>query len=300
MDVLEMQLADAAEYLEIGNFEKAVQICDRILADQPAQVDALRMRGIALFHGGVPESALKDFVALIEQVPDHAEAWVYRAFCERQVQDEDAALISAQKAHEIDPTLLDAMELLLILHAKADQVEETEAIAAKILELEPDNGTLLLHRGNLYLRLDRYEEAIADFTKLLKLGYQEPDVLNQIAAAYARQDQFDKALPYLQHAIEQSPYDVLTMQNLGFALIKLGDEDGLAYLNKAIKYEPEDSFLYRMRGEAMLILGDPDGALEDFQLALELGFTEQHGEKVNELIAEHFGEEPAPETGGEA
>lgn len=302
MDVLEMQLADAAEFLEMGHFEKAIRICDRILEDNPQAVEALRMRGVALYHSGESAAALADFQALLAIESTYAEAWVYRAFCERQLDQVEEAIHSAEQAHEIDPDLLDAMELLLILHAKAGRTAEVDAYAEKIQALEPDNGTVRFHRGGLAYRRGDFQRALEDFLTLHKqqqaLGYQTPEIMNRIAMSYLAEGDAQRAVPFLRQSLEEDTYNGRTLRYVGYALVKLGEEEGLTYLNKAVKYESEDPLNYFFRGHAMQMLEDPEGAAEDFQYAQSLNIDVSSEEDLDHLLVKYLKLE-LPELGAD-
>jgi tetratricopeptide (TPR) repeat protein len=149
--------------------------------------------------------------------PDSAEAYLLaaRLFLRREIPAE--AVVQAQKALEINPSLPLAHELLgeaALAHADtAGAIRELEAER----KINPLNGLLYDRLGDAFLRNGQYEEAQQALNRavLLEPSATAPYIL--LGETFLKLKQPIQALHYLDHAAKMDPSNFLTHNLLGQA-----------------------------------------------------------------------------------
>jgi len=110
LDTLFAQLAKA------GSPDDAKPIEDQIFAvfaqSGSPSVDLLMTRGAAAMGGGDTDTAKKLFVSVTSIAPNFAEGWHQRAQIEQQEDQDEAAMLSLQKAITLNPRQFEAMSEL--------------------------------------------------------------------------------------------------------------------------------------------------------------------------------------------
>jgi lipoprotein NlpI len=67
----------------------------------------------------------------------------------------------------------------------------------------------------------------------------------------------------------------------------LGDHDkGLELINYSLTLDPDNSYAYKNRAKYYIETGDPKKALRDLLQAKAMGYDEQYGAEVDEIINE--------------
>jgi tetratricopeptide (TPR) repeat protein len=142
---------------------------------------------------------------------------------------------------------------------KAERSNYDGALEAfnQAIELDPENKEAYFARA-FYAKehLEDYEGAIEDYTKVIDLENNDND-----AKAYSQR---------------------------GHAKTKLKNyKEAVTDFEKAISLDPSDPYTYRNRALLFIEVNNPPMVCFDLKKALEHGFTEKHGNEVQELYDEH-------------
>ncbi|MFC2071459.1 tetratricopeptide repeat protein [Chloroflexota bacterium] len=123
----------------------------------------------------------------------------------------------------------------------AEQYEDAKDIYDRILNLNPNDPSILMSRGVAYGQLGRYDEALADFNRSLELRPDDPGTLTNRGNAYMELGRYNEALADLNHSLELSPDDPTTLHNLGCLYERLGRYDeAFADFNRSLELSPDD------------------------------------------------------------
>ena len=95
-------------------------------------------------------------------------------------------------------------------------------------------------RGLTYQMMHRYEDAISDYKQYLRLDPNDDNIMSTIGVNYRRMNEYKESLPWFDQAIAKNP------------------KSGQSYLNRSFSYYS---------------LGDKQKALQDMNLARQLGTT---------------------------
>ncbi|VFM95679.1 MAG: Tetratricopeptide repeat-containing protein [Candidatus Kentron sp. G] len=101
-------LLQAAErYFEDGKYEKALEHYDRIMAQSPAHLFALRGRARSLLMLGRYREALYNFDEAIAREPEFANTWANRGILHDRMAQHEKALSDYEQALRLEPAIAD-------------------------------------------------------------------------------------------------------------------------------------------------------------------------------------------------
>ena len=191
---------------ELGAFEAALQPCEAVLRQNPAQADAHNTRGVVLSKLRRFDEALASYDAALAIAPDRVDIEVNRGTALLDLKRHDEALASFDK----------------------------------VLARDPQNVTALVNRGNAFIRDKRFADALDNYDKALAIVPDLAAALTDRGVALAEMDRFDEALAAHERALAVEPHVVAAHVNRGNALLKLTRmEEALASYAEALALEPE-------------------------------------------------------------
>lgn len=282
------------EEMNEENYNQAIQRANELIKDYPNDNSLYFILGKSYFNIGKTKQALVSLNKSIELEPNQGLAYGYRAtlisleelpFSEAVIADYDAAIkfkpddirIIRSKGNylnkqgfyqeaieeynrvlELDSTNYNVMISKCYAMSKLNDNDNALRILNEIIAVDPNNSFAYEARAQINQTIENYTESLADYEKIISL-----DKLNNSPIVY-------QAYGY---------------NNKGFVLYKLEMYDSaLLAINHSLKLYPENSFAYKNRALVNLALNNQENSCLDLQKAIELGFTEQYGEEVNELI----------------
>lgn len=144
---------------------------------------------------------------------------------------------------------------------------------------------LLANRGGTKQKIQDYEGAYSDLLISIKLDSSNLDALNNLAAVCDEVGKPDETLKYLEQIISTNPNYVPAYVNIGFKYQKQEyHEKAIKYFNKAIELDSTEAFAYSNRSFSKLKLKDLDGALKDINHSLRLIPSNSYAYKIKALI----------------
>ncbi len=129
-----------------GNYLRAIETFDRVLAIDPGNIRALLLKGRAYTERGTYSEALVYLKRVIELEPGNADAWFYRGFTEQQMGRYTEADEAYSKAVELNP------EFAKVWSAKAAALLK---IGKYELAIEAYDRALLIDAENTILQQER-------------------------------------------------------------------------------------------------------------------------------------------------
>ena len=245
------------------------------LSMDPANAEAYRYLGLALYSAGHYDAALHAFDEALAREPagSLADADVYfdMGITHRDRGDLRRAAIADRHALSLRPDFWEAHSNLgVVLH---DQGKLDEAIveyrAAK--RLKPEEASVRNNLGNTLCDKEDFESAIAEFTDLYRQSPEWEGGHNCLARAYMSQRDYPSAIRELQAAIASNPTGAAEHRVLGQALLLTGkDQEAVEVLRKAVTLNPESSLAHHYLGTAFVNTQQLAEAEKEFRVALRL------------------------------
>ena len=209
--VTELDLNEAialtAALQQRGFVDAAQQLCDRILAIDPAHPDALHFSGLLLHRKGDSAGALERVRQALALRPATALIW----------------------------NNLGNILLTLNRHDEAGEAYERSA------SLAPDDADLLNNLGVLRRAQGRHEEAEATLWRAIALRPQFVDAYNNLAGVLHERGKRAEAVDLYMRAFTFAPQHRETRKLLAIAYQRLGEHDKAAQIYRTwVEEEPEN------------------------------------------------------------
>jgi tetratricopeptide (TPR) repeat protein len=261
----------------------------------------------------------------LKKNPDSDSAMLIKAEAYWGLGKGQEAFVSVSSVIDKSPKFAEAYYLrgaLLVTAGQPVQGKNDLAMAMKYMVNDTLRQHILLTRSSANLATMNYQAAIDDCKAGLLLDSVDIGFHSNLAMAYNELGLQDSALPWLYRSYELDSTAFYTVMNIGFVLSSKEDYEGsLKWFDKAIKLEPDAAYSYSNRGYSKLKLGKnsealsdvnksisldktnsyafrnraliyletgkKDKACDDLKNAIELGFREQYGKEVDELLKEN-------------
>ena len=172
------------------------------------------------------------------------------------------------------------------LYRDRGQMELASAVLASGYANYPDNERLLFEYGLQLERTDQLDEAINVMEQLLILNPDHAEALNFIGYSWADTDRnLERALLYIERALELKPGNGYIQDSLGWVYFKLGNlERARDELLAAIKLLPDDPYLHDHLGDVYRALGEQRKAIKSYKEALKYFEDEDKKAEVEKKI----------------
>lgn len=180
----------AQAYYNAGNFSRGREAALQGLAEQPDNVDLLRLAGRCSLELGADDAAgyLQRAVNL---KPDDVDAW-----------------------HDLSDALVEAGRL-----------EEATGALREIVQLRPQDPVALLDLGHILHALGQDDEAISLLSLAAELQPGNLATLRTLVDIYRRTDQTEKAVGAARQIVDLQPEDVLGTMDVADLSLALGRLD---------------------------------------------------------------------------
>jgi tetratricopeptide (TPR) repeat protein len=252
-----------------GESQAAIAAFRSILKDQPDSVDVLHLLAEAHLLDGKPALAQEALERAVAADPSSFEARRYLVEFRVRQNDAAAALETLDDFLKLNPNRLDALSLKADVLALGGKTDELEAVLKEIETAFPDNPTGPFRLGRFHQAGRRYEAALAAYEKALGQARYDYGILESIAAAYVEMGQPDQAVARLRQAAADWPREPGPPQLLGkYLLDGKQNQEGVAALERAIALDPRWPAPYLSLGGYYESAGQPERAVETYRRGL--------------------------------
>jgi type IV pilus assembly protein PilF len=180
------------------------------------------------------------------------------------------ALIEFKKAEQLFPKDAYLQNNLGLAYMAKREPELAVSHFEQAIQLKPDYTPALNNLGTAYLEKEDWSAAIACFEKAARdLMYMTPHFpLTNMGFAYYKLGEYEKAVRYLQEALDISPDFPKAHHNLGLAFMALRrNADAIAALEQAASLAPREAQIHFDLGRAYRIDNQYRNSYESFKKA---------------------------------
>src|SRR5712671_4420336 len=282
-------IASAEKLVAKGKIEPAIKEYERLLDDNPSDVNTLNRIGDLWVRINRNDEAVKVF----GRIADHysRDGFFFKA------------IAIYKKINKLDPSKLDIYAKLADLYAKQGLAMEAKsqyqvladyylkhgdpqnavAIYKKISELDPNSINVHVKLADLYsqnnrtaealkeydrvgrmlLKRSMLDEAVQVFKKALKIDAGNIELVESLVTALLEAKDYDNALQIVQTSIESSSDNPRLLAINGRILLAKGDLAGArAALERALSRDANAAGVREALADLYVKVGNADGALE--------------------------------------
>ena len=282
-------ITSAEKLVAKGKIEPAIKEYERLLDDNPNDVNTLNRIGDLWVRINRNDEAVKVFIKI-------AEHYAKDGFFLK-------AIAIYKKINKLDPSKLEVYAKLADLYAKQGLAMEAKSqyqvladyylkhgdpanalgIYKKISELDPNSINVHVKLADLYsqnnktaealkeydrvgrmlLKRGMLDEAVQVFRKALKIDASNVELVDSLVTALLEAKEYDNAVQLVQSALEANSGNPKLLALMGRILLTKGDAGAArSYLEKGLSSAPDDPAIREGLGDLALKQGNADRALE--------------------------------------
>ncbi|GAX60015.1 hypothetical protein SCALIN_C05_0100 [Candidatus Scalindua japonica] len=312
-------IQEAYQLHQAGMLTKAEKLYNKLIKEQPNQIDALFLLGTLNLQQMDFDTACRFFRKTLKLMPDHAIAHCNLGTSLHGSGKLEEAIVSYKKSISLRPEYAEAHYNLGNAFKEQGQLKKavesyTQAILykqnyvdayynlgnvlrslhspdkavdsyKKAIMLKPDYAMAHCNLGSVLQELGKIDEAIVCYKIATTFRSDYVMAYCNLGAAYQELRKIDKAITVYKKALSLNPDFVLANCNLGSALQEAGllDEAKTCY-KKTIALNPEYAMAYSNLGSIYQEFGNIDKAVENYDQAISLNPDEPTAHK-NKSIA---------------
>ncbi len=265
-----------------GNLTAAEKAFAAAVNDDPADLQAIQMRGVSLYRLGRPADAIPLLQSAAArtavssgpgsgrpEAPVDPQYVLALCFLDTRRYDDARRAFAVQYgfAPESAPAYLLAARMLL----RREYVPIAEQSARKALELDPHLPLAHLLLGETALAGEHLDEALAQFEQEKSSNPLYGATYDRLGDAYIRKGDYLKAQQNLQEAVLLEPNFTGPFILLGKALLKQNNPAGATtYLEHARAMDPKNYMTHSLLSQAYRQMNRPKDATKEQQTAQQL------------------------------
>ncbi|HVY76286.1 MAG TPA: tetratricopeptide repeat protein [Puia sp.] len=271
--------------LDTFKYKKAIDYFSEAIQLNPANVEAFVLRGIANFKVLNISDSLDDISKAIDLDGENHLAWFNKGEIFWYKGELQGAEICYQKSNELSPGNLFYLTGLIQVNLKQKKPDMVIQYCNQILKDYPVDSFALKYRASAYIRQLNYQAAIEDYLKLIDAGKKGETLYNSLGFCYSKIGQFKKAFNNLSIALQMNPTHPYALNNMGYVKFAEGQyRKAIELIEKSLEIDPSNAYAYKNRALVFIKLGEKELALADLKAARSLGYQEEYGSEVDELI----------------
>jgi tetratricopeptide (TPR) repeat protein len=245
------------------------------LSMDPANAEAYRYLGLALYSAGHYDAALHAFDEALTREPAgstaNADVYFDMGITHRDQGDLRRAAIAYRHALSLRPDFWEAHSNLGVVLHDQGKLDESIAEYRSAKRLNPEEASVRNNLGNTLCDKEDFDSAIAEFTDLYRQSPEWEGGHNCLARAYMSKREYPSAIRELQAAIASNPTGAAEHRVLGQALLLTGkDQEAVEVLRTAVTLNPESSLAHHYLGTAFVNTQQLAEAEKEFRVALRL------------------------------
>jgi predicted O-linked N-acetylglucosamine transferase (SPINDLY family) len=260
-----------------GETELARALCERLIAANPRDADALNLAG--LIEGGRDRLAGRALIGRAIEVREDPVFLVNFAATCNTAADRQIAMRALHRAIELQPHFPVGLNNLGHLYGEAGDCAQASQLFERAIALAPGHAAIHFNYGTMLFKAGEQARAEAVLRRTLELEPGHVNAWNNLAQVLLATHRNTEALAVLEHARTLAPDSVDVLTNLGCVLLDAGRvEQAQGALERALEREPGRVSAWNNLGNLKLQLGHIDEAQAAFAraIALKPDFADAH------------------------
>lgn len=279
-----VDLTIARLYAKQKQYDKAIALTEKILEKENLS-EARYFLAVLLAQQQKYGRALKQVRQIDRKAPEYPEALFLqvRILREQNRLDEARELLEKHVNAE-DIRQPEIFIMLAGLHQLQGRDDLSKQVLLRGIEFFPSNEDLLYEYGMLLEESGEHSAALTVMQKIIDIKPNNAAALNFVGYSWAdKKVNLDKALDYIQRAIELKPENGYIRDSLGWVYFRLGKLDqAIKELEKAVKLSPEDAAILEHLGDVYLESGRVRDAVQTYKKAVK--FANEDAEIKDRLL----------------
>ncbi len=245
---------DYAQAVRSGDYERALKEVEELVAIRGSKQDSI-VQASCLVHLGWFERALEVCDRLIDSHPEDASVWRLHASVLNTMGRYEEALSSCRKSLDLDKEVFETRDYEASILLNLDRPEEALYSCEAALKLNENDPVAWTTLGTALADLELFEESSKAFSRVVELEPRNTKARIHLCAALIELSRLDEALEHAQYAIDGSPGESEPWVLYGSVLAAMGkNEQALEAFNKAVSVGEDSLYVQFKLVELLLAL----------------------------------------------
>tara|TARA_B100000700_G_scaffold166175_1_gene183741 strand:- start:20135 stop:22162 length:2028 start_codon:yes stop_codon:yes gene_type:complete len=306
---LKVDLSEATEAVKEGRFEYALNSLKIILKDHPDNIDSLYLAAVSTRYLKKFDDSKKYIEQLLLIAPDMGRAYQELGHLNRDIGNEEKAVLHYRQACELNPALLAAWNFLHKYFVKnknkpaadhaLEQINKLQSLPSILLHIDQ-----ILNEGRLGLaedkcrsflkenpthtyamsllaeianRLGYFDDAEFLLEKAVEFKPDDGDLRMKYASILRKKQKFAKTMEQVNILCDKYPDNLNYQAQKASEIMQNGDhEEAISLLEDILRKNPFNFSTLTSKGHAEKTLGKTDQAIKSYQSAYQI--KPDHGE----------------------
>ena len=306
---LSVDLSEATQAVKENRFEDALNLFEIILRDNPDNIDSLYLASVSSRYLKKFDESKKYIERLLLNAPDMGRAYQELGHINRDMGDEEKAVINYRQACELNPALLASWKLLYKYFIRNKNQPAADHARQQIVKLESLPPSLLyidqiLNEGRLGLaetkcraflkknpthtyamsllseianRMGYFDDAEFLLEKAVEFEPNDGDLRMKYAMVLRKKQKFTKTMEQVNILCEQFPENMNYQAQKASEIMQNGDHaQAVKLFDYILEKNPYNFSTHTSKGHAQKTLGKTDQAIKSYQSAYRI--KPDHGE----------------------
>lgn len=286
----------------IGPKKNIIDDLNKAISLDPNYAEAYMERGLFYARKNDLVSAKVD-LERAAQINDSPLVEINLARILLETDEIDAALVAAQRANQLDITMLDGYLVLGMAYRAKGQIDQAVEVLETYLKYKPDNAEAFAVLGSAYYNRGDYATAEKNLKEAVRLDKTSSEAYFWLGEIYLSQKKYDDALSNYQNSIHYNAISFAAGEGTAKAYMGLGEyNNSWAAISKVegfIKNDTERASFFYIRALSLEQLNQPDAAYRDWVALLALpvtATTDEMRQKAQARVVELRSATPLPGT----
>ena len=306
---LSVELSEATDAVRDGSFEHAFNLLKIILKDHPEHIDSLYLAAVSSRYLKQFDNSKKYIEQLLIIAPDMGRAYQELGHLNRDMGDEEKAVMHYRQACELNPALIAGWNFLYQYFIKNNNKPAADHALEQISKLQSLPGVLLyidqiLNEGRLGMaeakcraflkenpthtyamsllsdianRLGYFDDAEFLLEKAVEFKPDDGDLRMKYASILRKKQKFAKTMEQVNILCDKYPENLNYQAQKASEIMQNGDhEKAINLLDDILSKNPYNFSTLTSKGHAQKTLGRTDEAIKSYQSAYQI--KPDHGE----------------------
>ncbi|HLU50957.1 MAG TPA: tetratricopeptide repeat protein [Flavobacteriaceae bacterium] len=170
---------------------------------------------------------------------------------------------------EQHPTSVNLKLFQVEMYIFEDKLDTAEQLLNDLEEIEKYNEEIFIQKANIYSRRDHHEKAIEFLNIALDITEDKADVWNLLGMEYLFMDDYEHSMYYFMKCMEEDAEDYASLYNVIYCFECLGQHrEAIDYLNVFLNSNPYSEVAWHQVGKQYYALKEYERAIAAFDFAI--------------------------------
>jgi len=274
----------AQSLIPAHRYQDAATILSQIRKTLPGNANINFFLGMAYEGLEKPGKAIEYYLKVTPDHPQYKKTILSIAFLYRDMNRTVEAIRFLEQHHRQSPADIDITSYLASFYQENNRYDIAITMLQRALKETPKNTTLLFKLGAVLDTAGQRRQSIETMKTILRIDPKDASALNYLGYTYAEMGiHLDQALELVQRALEIRPEDGYITDSLGWVYYKKQVYDkAVFYLEKAVELSNYETVIAAHLADAYLKTGQREKAVAMYKKALDNAGQDQK-EEIREI-----------------